>query len=270
MSVQIQQKSESSFVIVKTNDKTGKVDDSVELHASKVLEGKAIGQIISAVVKSAGTRRDAWLSFLARVYTMPTLKGYKGTGDRTTGKVSKEFKEAVRNAERMATLELVNAGELKLPKGDAEQVLQEFLSGLRDDKNYSNVKVTANRFFALVGSNVVTPASYLIPVEVMKARIDEVVDKPEEDKSITGMLKAVETKLADVTIDSADAIDALAATKRLLSTLDGICNKYAELATAGRMGVDNAANAAIEKASIGTRTRVPKEQVAPEVEGANS
>ena len=128
------------FTLTTVDAKTGKVGDAVTVQANKALENKALGQIVSATVKAATTRRDAWLSLLGLVFAQPRLDGFKGQGDKTTGKVSKEFKAAVRDAEGETIRALVADGSIKLPKGETEQVLQEFLSGLRDDKNYSNVR----------------------------------------------------------------------------------------------------------------------------------
>ena len=235
MSKQILITNDSSYIIQNVDAKTGKVSDQVTLNASKCLEPKAMGQIIGQTIKTAGSRRDAWLSFLSVVFSSPRLDGFKGQGDKKSGKVSKEFKAAVRDAEGDTIRAMVGDGSIKLGKGEAEAKLQEFLSEVRADKNYSNVKVTASRYFAMVGANVVTKSGYLVPVEVMQAQIAEVVDKDPEDKSISAKLRAIEELMSKDTIDSTDAIDSLAAVKRMLSTLEGVVSKYAELATNGRV-----------------------------------
>ena len=220
-----------AFQIVQIDAKTGKTSDAVTIQASKALDHKALGQIVSAVVKSAGTRRDAWLSLLGLVFVSPRLDGFKGQGDRATGKVSKEFKAAVRDAEGDTIRMLVAEGAIKLAKGEPEKVTQEFLSELREDKNYSNVKVTANRYFALVGANVVTAEGYLMPVEVMQAQIAAVVDKEPEDNSIAAKLRGVMESMSKDTIDSADAIDSLSLCRTLMATLQGIVTEYASIRT---------------------------------------
>ena len=163
MSKQILITNDSSYIIQNVDAKTGKVSDQVTLNASKCLEPKAMGQIIGQTIKTAGSRRDAWLSFLSVVFGSPRLDGFKGQGDKKSGKVSKEFKAAVRDAEGDTIRAMVGDGSIKLGKGEAEAKLQEFLSEVRADKNYSNVKVTASRYFAMVGANVVTKSGYLVP-----------------------------------------------------------------------------------------------------------
>ncbi len=244
------------------NDKTGAVADAVEIQCSKMLDNRAMGQIISQVVKSAGSRRDAWLTFLAGVFQSSRLDGFKGTGDRSTGKVSKEFKSAVRDAETDHLRALVADGSIKLGKGEPEAMLQAFASELREDKNYSNVKVTANRYFALVGANVFTGAGYLIPVEVMKEQIAEVCDKVAIDNSVSAKLKALVEPLSVSTIDGPDAIDSLFHAKALVAKLEGIVSHYAELATNQRVqpqpgDVVDATNAFVAKAQAAARLVQP-------------
>jgi hypothetical protein len=235
MAKQITITSDNSWVIKSVDAKTGKVSDAVEIVGSKALESKQVGQIVGATVKAAGSRRDAWLTLLSFVFRDKRLDGFKGTGDRSTGKVSKEYKAAVRDAEGSTIRAMVEAGDIKLGKGEPEQILQAFLSELREDKNYSNAKVTANRYFNLVGSNVVTESGYLIPVEVMKEQINLVVDKEPEDTSIASKLKAIVELMSKGTIDAADAIDSLHHAKQLVATLEGNVRYYAELATEQRV-----------------------------------
>jgi hypothetical protein len=267
MSKQINILADGSYQIISTNNKTGKVEDAVTFKAEATMEHGALGRILGNAVKTAGTYRNAACSFLALVYACPKLDGYRGQGDRTTGKLSPEFKASVRSAEDIVVAQLVEEGAIKLPKGNQEEQMQAFLSGLRDDKNYSNAKNTTNKYFALVGANCATQSGYLVPVPVMQAEIAAVVDRAPVDNSVSAKLRAIKEYMADITIDAADAIDSAALLRELKSTMDGIVNQYAELATAARTGVDAAANAAIEKAAngaapVGTRTRVAKEESA--------
>lgn len=256
MTIEIQVLQDGVFQLVKKNDKTGKVSDAEKIQADKVLEPTAIGSIIGQQVKTHGAVRLGWLSFLSLVLASPRLDGFKGAADRATGKVSNEFKAAVRDAESDAVRGLVAANAIKLPvvKGDNDELrLQRFLSTLRDDKNYSNAKVTANKYFALVGHNVVTESGYIVPVPVMQAAIAAVVEKVETDKSVAGKLAAIEAWLADNTLDADDAVDSLAALNRLLTTVIGVNKHYAEMATAVRSGpsmpVDAAASAVLAAAA---------------------
>lgn len=256
MTIEIQVLQDGLFQLVKKNDKTGRVSDAEKIQADKVLEPSAIGSVIGQQVKTHGAVRLGWLSFLSLVLASPRLDGFKGTADRATGKVSNEFKAAVRDAESDAVRQLVTDNAIKLPvvKGDNDELrLQRFLSTLRDDKNYSNAKVTANKYFALVGHNVVTDGGYIVPVPVMQAAIAAIVDKVETDKSVAGKLKAIEDFMADSTISAEDAVDSLAVLNRLLTTMVGINRNYAEMATAVRsnpeLPVDAAASAALAKAA---------------------
>ena len=256
MTVEIQTLENGVFQLVKTNDKTGKVTDAEKIQADKVLEPSAIGSVIGQQIKTHGAVRLGWLSFLSLVLASPRLDGFKGTADRATGKVSNEFKAAVRDAESDAVRGLVAANAIKLPvvKGDNDELrLQRFLSTLRDDKNYSNAKVTANKYFALVGHNVVTDGGYIVPVPVMQAAIAAVVDKEPVDKTVAGKLRAIEMFLGDNTLDSDDAVECLVVLNRLLTTVVGVNKHYAEMATAVRsnpdLPVDAAASAALAKAA---------------------
>lgn len=268
MSTTIEMIAEGQFRLTKTDDKSGKVLDSVVEHADKALAGQQLGQILSHTVKGASTRRAAFCSFLGLVYASPRLDGFKGTGDKTTGKLSPEFKAAVRDVESDVVKTLVADGSVKLPKmGNPEENMQAFLSGLRDDKNYSNAKNTTNKYFALCGMNCVTSGGFVVPVPVMQAQLSDTVEREAPDTSISGKLKAVEEALTGVTIDAADAIDSLAAAKRLTATLEGVVKYYAELATAQRhVNVVDAASAVVESAKaptpIGTRQRVKQEEAA--------
>jgi len=252
----------------KVNEKTGKVEDAHVEKSVQQLTPAQVGQIVGSTIKAASSRRDGWLSFLGMVYAHARLDGFKGKGDRTTGKISTEFKAAVRSVEESVVTALVEQGHIKLPKqGNPEENLQAFLSGLRDDKNYSNAKVTTNKYFALVGSNCVTKSGYLVPVPVMQAQIAEVVDRPEPDTTVRGKLKAIEEFMGKGTIASDDAIDSLSIAKSLVLTLQGIVTQYAELATEKRgnkeltKDVASAAQAAIE----GAREKSPATQEAASV-----
>lgn len=249
MSKKINVLADGSFQIVNTNDKTGKVDDAVTFKAEPALEHGQLGRVLGQSVKTAGTFRAAACSFLALVYGHSRLDGYRGKGDRDTGILSKEFKASVRDAEAAVVAQLVEEGAIKLPKGNEEEQLQAFLSGLRDDKNYSNAKNTTNKYFALVGNNCVTGHGVLVPVPVMQAEIANVVKKREVDNSFAAMFRAIREKMDGGTIDETDAIDSLALARELFQCLDGIVNGIAADATAARSGVDVAANAALEKAA---------------------
>lgn len=261
MSTQIDILADGQFRLTKTDNKTGKVLDSVVEHADKALAGQQLGQILSQTVKSAGTRRAAFCSFLGLLYASSRLDGFKGTGDIATGKLSAEFKAAVRDVESDVVKALVADGSVKLPKtGNPEENMQAFLSGLRDDKNYSNAKNTTNKYFALCGMSCVTSSGYVVPVPVMQATLADTIEREAPDNSVTAKLRAIKELMDGATIDAVDCIDALHLAKELVSTLEGVAKYYAEMATAQRGNKDivGAAQDALKKAAtpIGTRTRV--------------
>lgn len=238
MSKEIQILADGVFQIVTTDTKTGKVTDAEKITADKVLDHKQIGSAIGQAVKTQGTMRNAWLSFLSVVLASPVLDGYKGQGDKTTGKLAKEFKASVRNAEEHAVRELVKEGALKLPKAaNEEAAFQSFVGALREDKNYSNAKNLASRYFAFVGSNVTTPSGHIIPAPVMTEAINNVLEKAAPDNSVNAKLKAIELYLSEKeNLDAADAVESVVVLRRLLSTVEGIVNHYAEMRTAAGAG----------------------------------
>lgn len=251
MSKEIQILADGVFQIVTTDTKTGKVKDAEKITADVVLNHKEIGSAIGQAVKTQGTMRNAWLSFLSVVLASPVLEGYKGQGDRTTGKLAKEFKASVRNAEEHAVRELVKEGALKLPKAaNEEAAFQSFVGSLREDKNYSNAKNLASRYFAFVGSNVVTPSGHIIPAPVMTEAINNVLDKATPDNSVNAKLKAIELFLSEKeNLDAADAIECVVVLRRLLSTVEGVVTHYAEMRTAAGAGVPAMAEAATKAAA---------------------
>lgn len=253
MSKEIQVLADGVFQIVTTDTKTGKVKDAEKITADKVLDHKQIGSAIGQAVKTQGTMRNAWLSFLSVVLASPVLDGYKGQGDKTTGKLAKEFKASVRNAEEHAVRELVKEGALKLPKAgnNEEAAFQSFVGALREDKNYSNAKNLASRYFAFIGSNVTTPSGHIIPAPVMTEAINNVLDKAAPDNSVNAKLKAIELFLSEKeNLDATDAIESVVVLRRLLSTVEGIVTHYAEMRTAAGVGaVPQAAAQAMEKAA---------------------
>jgi len=254
----------NSFSITKTDDKSGKVLDTVKVEGSIVMSPSQVGTVLAQVHRSAGTIRDGFLSFLTLVYASPRLDGFRLSGDAATGKLSKEFKAAVRDAESDVVGQLVSDKSLKLPGKDADNVrIQAFLSTLRDDKNYSNVKNTTNKFVAFCMNNIATESGHLIPVPYMQAMLAEAIDKADTDKSFSSKLRAIEEAIeGPASIDAVDCIDALAAAKRLVAKLTSVSEHYAEMATTNAaLSVPDAAQAAIAKAAatpIGTRQRAPK------------
>lgn len=250
MSKQIAPASSAPKFAFTLTDAKGNVTNYV---ADEPMNEGQIGQILGTAVKTAGSYRLAALSFLRWVYSNPALDGYRfgeaNAADKDEGKVSNLYKQAVRKAEDNVVAQMVAEGSLKLPKGAKDnKAIDEFLSGLRADSNYSNAKNTTNKYVAFVAPNVLD-GGFIVPIEVQRARIQEALPKKEADKSFSAMFKAIEEKMNGGTIDEADAVDSLVIARALYSTLDGIVRGMAEDATSARSGVDVAANAALAKAA---------------------
>lgn len=212
-----------------------------------------IGSILGTSVRTAGSYRLAALSFLRWVYSHPAMDGYRfgeaNAADLAEGKVSNLYKQAVRKAEDGVVSLMVSEGTLKLPKGAKDnKAMDEFLSGLRADSNYSNAKNTTNKYVAFVAPNVLD-AGFIVPIEIQRARLVDALPKKESDKSFAAMFKAIEEKMNGGTIDEDDAVDSLAIARSLFQTLEGIVSQMAITRTEALNGVDVAANAAIAKAA---------------------
>ncbi len=258
MSMQVTTTAAGVYTLTKTDDKTGKVKDAEVITATPVMDEKAVGVAIAVTVKTAGNIRNAFCSFLGMLYTSQRLDGFKGTGDKTTGALSKEFKAAVRDVESELVRAMVDHGTLKLPKekaeGDVEEhkekQIQTFLTNLRDDKNYSNAKNTTNRYFALVGANCVSQAGFLVPFPVMQAEIAQAVHRETPDNSIAAKLRAVKEAMDKTTMDEADIMGSLAVARDMFATLDGMANEIARKRTelGAKVSPDVAASAVVEKA----------------------
>lgn len=257
----------AAWIVKKVNAETGKVSDAETYHASKPADDRQIGGILMQEFKHFGTRRDAWQSMMSVIFASPRLAGYMGTGNTGqarpgetyaggdgVGKISRELKNAVLDAEKEYLRGLVEHKhvKLKIEQGsNEEQAFQQFASSVNNDKNYSNLKSTVIRFFHFCGQLPVTESGYLVPVPVMQARIAETLVRKEPDNTVAGKLRAIKELMDKGTIAAEDAIDSLAYAKELVATLEGITNYYAEMATAKRgnsalNSVDQQAEAAIQ------------------------
>lgn len=227
----------AGWIVKKINSETGKVSDAETYHASKPASEASIGGILMQEFKHSGTRRDAWQSMMAAIFKNPRLDGYRGTGDVAVGKIARELKNAVLDAEKEYLRALVEHKHVKLKVengSNEEQAFQQFASSVNNDKNYSNLKSTIIRFFHFCGSLPITESGYLIPVPVMQARIAEVMVRKEPDNTVAGKLRAIKELMDKGTISAEDAIDSLALAKALVDTLAGNVQYYAEMATTAR------------------------------------
>lgn len=229
------------FILKATEVSTGKVRDAQTYHGEKPLKPEQVGATLVQEFKAQGTLRAARQSLLGMVMQWPTLEGYKGKGDVKAGSTSKEFKAAVRSAEESVLRELVKKGHMKVPAiadkddkdyGNEEAAFQRFATSIREDKNYSNVKATVMKYFAFVGAAPITKSGYLVPVPVMQAEVQRVLDANKEptDSSFAGKLRALADQLEKETISLEDASKAAPIARMLYSTLEGIVNHYKEMA----------------------------------------
>lgn len=218
----------ADFSVTKMN-KDGDPVETTTIHAEKPFDHKKVATILGTIVKSQGTARHAALSFLAEVYKHPVLDGFRLQGDKSTGKVSKEYKAAVRSAEEAVVREMWKDGSLKLKD---EPAMQQWVGALREDKNYSNAKVTTSRFVAFVAESLITKDGYIIPIEIQKEQINEAIDRAPQDNSLSAKLQGISEFMGKVTLDDLNDIKAsLGLAKGIVATLEGILNQAAALST---------------------------------------
>lgn len=233
----------AKFTVTRTNTETGKVTDSNTFESEKPIKAEQLGVALSQEVKSQGSRRTMWQSLLGFIMANPKLDGYKGNADKATGKLPDGYKASVRTCEEEFLRDLVKHGHVKLHVGkddNAEKVFQSFATSIREDKNYSNVKSTVLRYYAIVGSHPVTPSGYLVPVPVMTEAIAQVLDAnklPEEKGYYVKLLALLDEFNKDKGPDLADLGKCVPVLKQFLGTVEGILTHEAELATAALHGI---------------------------------
>ncbi len=228
-----------------TVNKDGKIGDSVTVKADKAFDLSQLGRKLAGEFSDGAvtTRRVMLLTMLAQVFQSPRLDGFRGKGDKTTGKTAPEMKTAVRDAESSFIAEMVQAGKMKLPAHNLgqEAALQDFLKKLRDDPHYSRLKVTVGKYYAFVGQVNVTPSGFLVPVAVMDEQVRAVLDIKPVDTSPAGVLNGLLPRLTAEAMDSTQVKDAIGAAKAIVSTLEKLDTYFRELAnhaagTAGEKG----------------------------------
>lgn len=205
--------------------------EAIKLIADDVMDTNAAVRVLGQSVKGAGTFRAAAQTFLTLVYASPRMDTFRvGESNACSleeGKPTKEFKAAVRSAEDDVVIRLAKEGVLKLKD---EKAIQAFVSGLREDKNYSNAKVTCNKYVAYIAKNVDVDG-YLVPIEAMKAELAEAMPNVEKDDSFAAKLRSIEEALNKGTITSEDAVESLVVLRSLMATIGGIVNGNAKQAT---------------------------------------
>lgn len=236
------------FLLNKMNLETGQISDSEKFDAEKVIDHKAIGTILNQEEKAFANRRRAWQSFLSEVFILPMLDGWKGKGDRKNGKVPKEYKASVRDAETEFLRQLVKEGSLKLhisknkeDDDNEEKAFQRIANIIREDKNYSNIKSTVIRYFFFVGERPADSNGILVPPPVMLAELANVMEKERKIRTVADDLSDIVERIkARQENPSSDTVkEAIRLNNELGQILGGLDKFYAELATQARVGHDS-------------------------------
>lgn len=218
--------SAGQFKIERT-DKAGKVtSDSFE--GNKMLEVAQTVRLVTGAVKGQQTMSDAWQSLIVRVLSDKGLDGYKGKGDKETGKTSTTFKDQIRKSEDAYFDQLALDKVPGIPQ-DVEK-RNEMVRAMRNDNNYSNIRSTCAKYFAFIGAIPATESGYLIPRPVMLAQIAGVLNIKPEDTSLKGRIDALVPE-----VKSNDDIKALKAAmvsaQHLIAQLQLRIDHHAEVAT---------------------------------------
>jgi hypothetical protein len=179
---------ENGAFSVERTDKSGKVK-SDPFNGNRVLETAQCVRLVVGAVKGQQTMSDAWQSLIVAIFNMPLLDGYRGKGDKTTGKTPNTFKDAIRKAEDAYFDQLALDKVPGIPS-DPEKRL-ELVKQMRNDNNYSNIRSTCAKYYAFVGALPATSAGYLIPRPVMLAHIQTVLNVQPEDTSAAGRINAL-------------------------------------------------------------------------------
>lgn len=212
---------------IERTDKSGKVSSDIQ-HGNKMLETAACVRLVCGAVKGQQTMSDAWQTLVVQVLKMVPTDGYKGQGDKKTGKTPNTFKDAIRKAEDAFFDALAHDKVSGIPQDAAKR--NEMVKAIRNDNNYSNIRSVCAKYFAFVGALPATDAGYLIPRPIMQAQIASVLDITPEDSSLKGRLNAliVETRESS---DSKALKEALPALHTLLAQVQARIAHCAEIAT---------------------------------------
>lgn len=252
---------------IERTDKSGKVSSDVQ-HGNKMLETAVCVRLVVGAYKGQQSMSDAWQTLVVSILKGTAMDGYKGKGDRKTGKTPNTFKDAIRKAEDAFFDQLAHDKVSGIPQ-DAEKRL-EMVKAIRNDNNYSNIRSVCAKYFAFVGALPATDAGYLVPRPVMQAQIAGVLDIAPEDSSLKGRINAMIVEYREST-DAKALKDALPAIQTLMAQVQARIAHCAEVATnaaqhlppAGttlESGVKQDASKAIDKAK---GTKKNKGQVSP-------
>lgn len=223
------------FGIQRINDATGKTGDLETYAGEKAFEVSRIARLLRDTVKGYGAFRVAALSAMGGIFKDATLSTWSAKGDAKKGVLTKEYKAAQRDAETAYFRGLVASGELPAALKN-DQHFQEWLSTLRADKNYEQVKAIAGKYFFLAGKSCVTESGYVVPVQVMQAELSELADKEKPDTSIAAQIVALQHEVNNRKEGTAlisekwGYASAIAALRDIMATFEGLQREAMELA----------------------------------------
>lgn len=245
MSKSINAVNENEFQVV-TTTKDGKITGTETFTAEQAPDSKSIGRTLTEISRKEGSYRAAYQALVGLVLQSKRLDGFMGQGDKATGVTGKEVKAAVRDAETGVIETLITEGFIKLPKGDGQTGLQGFLSSLRDNKNYSNIKSTCVKYYSFVGKMPVTQSGRLVPHQVMLAEITNAINKDSTETTLATQISDLLDKCEKLDVKETRA--ALVQAKALYDKLNTIASDYAAQITGGDANAAHAANKAIASA----------------------
>lgn len=258
---------DGALFIATTYSKDGK--ESVNpFHAEKAIDNKSVVQLLRSHVKASGSMRAMRQSMLAFVFASPTLDGYKGKGDTTTGKTSPEYRDTVRKAEDTYLLSI--RGELTGQKqidgvwkkhgvDNCEHEFAEVCKEIVNDNNYKNIKSWVSKYFAFCGAHPVTQSGYLVPQPYMALAIQAALNVTPVENTIASKLSAILETLHGTTLDEDQTRKAEPLARELASVLKALTSHYDEIATSLKSGLASTPEAVPQAMAraIGTMQRAP-------------
>lgn len=214
---------ENAFIIQKGDKKETIVGETA------LDQPQALRAILNAS-KAHGTLQNAYCVMLHGALNRPLIDtGVRGKGDVTTGKLDKNARAYIRQAEIAYIKECHEAGIKGIPADEAGQIA--LAESIRSDGNYSNIKNTVTRYLAFCGKLPMTQAGILVPKPVMQAEIAAALNVTPEDDSLYGQLLQIKGALDAGTLpeDMSRKCEPLA--RELASVFKALCAHYDELKT---------------------------------------
>lgn len=219
---------ENAFVITR-GDKKETVQGETALDANA-----SIRAIVNAT-KSHGALQNAYSVFLHHVLNRPLCDGgVRGKGDVTTGKLDKNMRAYIRQAEVAYINECHTAGIKGIPSDEAARIA--LAESIRNDGNYSNIKNTIVKYYAFCGKLPMTGAGILVPKQVMQAEVSAALNITPEDDSIYGQLLSIKRELDAGTLEESMSRKCEPLARELVSVFKALCAHYDELTTNAATG----------------------------------